>query len=95
MNPDPTRFYDTAEAAILANMTEHGIRRILRGGKHGKKTLLAHRFKVNQQTRYFIEKWVYHIFLEGEIGRLEKHIQKLRDSLSNPEEKIRHGRSKT
>lgn len=93
MNPDPNRFYDTSQAAILAHMGEHGIRKILRGRKSGKKTLIAHRFKVNQQYRYFIEKWVFHIWLENEIGRLERHAQRLRESLRNPEAKIRNGRT--
>jgi len=85
MNPDPTRFYDTTEAAKLAHMGEHGLRKILRGKKDGSKTLLAHRIKVNNKYRYFIEKWVFHIWLHNEIRRLERHTQRLRESLSNTE----------
>ena len=92
-NPDPSRFYDTKDAAILANMTADGIRKILRGTKDGKKTLLAHRIKVNRQYHYFIEKWVFHIWLKNEIERHTRHIQRLQSSLDNPEAKIKHGRS--
>lgn len=95
MNPDPNRFYDTKDAAILANMTPDGVRKILRGKKSGKKTLLAHRIKVNRQYHYFIEKWVFHIWLQNEIGRLTRHIQRLQESLTNPEAKIQNGRTKT
>jgi hypothetical protein len=95
MNPDPNKFYTTSEAATLAHMTEHGIRKILRGKKDGRKALPAHRIKVNKKTQWFIEKWVYHIFLENEVARWEKHLQDLRESLANPEEKIKNGRRKT
>ncbi len=95
MNPDPGRFYDTAEAATLAHMSEHGLRKILRGKKDGSKTLLAHRIEVNRQPRYFIEKWVFHIWLQNEIGRLERHAQRLRQSLNNTEARIQNDRTKT
>ncbi len=95
MNPDSNKFYDTKEAAILAHMTENGLRKILRGRKSGQKTLLSHRIKVNKQYRYFIEKWVFHIWLQNEITRLEKHARHLRQSLSNPEAMIKNGRTKT
>jgi len=95
MNPDPSRFYDTEEAAILAHISEQGIRKILRGKKNGNKTLIAQQFLVNKRPRWFIEKWVYHLFLQNEIIRFETHINNLRESLRNPEEKIRNGRNKT
>jgi hypothetical protein len=94
-NPDPNRFYDTKDAAILAHMTEHSIRKILRGKKDGSKTLLSHRIKINKRYHYFIEKWLFHVWLENEIGRLGRHIQRLQESLGNPEAKIHNGRSKT
>jgi hypothetical protein len=94
-NPDPNRFYDTKDAAILANLTADSIRKILRGKKDGSKTLLAHRIKVNGQYCYYIEKWLFHIWLQNEITRWESHTQHLRDSLSNPEAMIQNGRSKT
>ena len=94
-NPDPNRFYDTKDAAILAEMTPDSIRKILRGKKDGSKTLLAHRIKVNRQYHYFIEKWLFHIWLQNEIARHGSYIQRLQESLGNPEVKIHNGRRKT
>jgi|GEM_PF-4856642 len=92
MNPDPSKFYDTEEAAILGNISEHGLRKILRGKKDGRKLLIGQKIRVNNKTQWFIEKWVYHLFLHQEVIRFQKHVQHLQDSLNNPEEQIRNGR---
>lgn len=90
MKPDASAFYDTKQAAILLNITEGAVRKILRRGK----SIISQQYLVNKRPCYFIEKWIFRIFLENEIARYEKHIEFLRKSLSNPEEQIINGKQR-
>jgi hypothetical protein len=93
-NPDPSRFFDTRDLGLLLDITDNGIRKILRPKRNGETPLLSHQFIINKQKRYFVEKWLAKMFIQNEITRHQKDIQYLTESLVDPDRKIREEKAK-